>query len=481
MSVAVRPEGEVLDRLLAIVGPKGLLTDPADTDPYLTECRERKRGTALCVVMPASTGEVAAVLRLAAEEGLAVFPLGGNTGLVCGALPMAGRSSERPGLLLSLRRMNKVRDIDAASGIAWVDAGVILASLHEAAAAVDRQFDLHLGSEGSAQIGGLISTNAGGTAALRHGPMRDLVAGLEVVLADGRVLSDMSALRKNNTGYMLRQLFIGAEGTLGIITGAALKLNPRMTHHAHAWVGLATAEAVVELYALFRGMAGSYIEAFELLSASQVELVERHVHGARIALSAIPPWSVMIELSAIDEATDLDGILQRVLELASEREIIDDAVIAMSTQQAEEIWRVRHSLAEANSAAGVGYPLDIAVRTSVIPRFIAEAGEVCAARFPQASILIIGHLGDGNLHYVLLFPHDYWHGLDDRPALIRAVEETVHDVAVRLGGTFSAEHGIGRKLTAELSRLGEPIAHEYMRKVKAVFDPENRMNPGALF
>lgn len=469
----------MLDRLRDIVGDKGLIADPGEMAPWLTDWRERRQGRALCVVAPASTAEVAAVMRLCAEQGQPVFPVGGNTGLCFGAVPESGRA-EKPGIVLSLRRMNKIRAIDRAGNIATVDAGVVLGDLHTAAANAGRQFPLHLGSEGSAQIGGLISTNAGGTGVVRYGPMRDLVAGLEVVLADGRVLDDLAALRKDNTGYMLRHLFIGAEGTLGIITGAALRLHPQTPNTAHAWVSVADPAAAVALLAAMQDRAGSAIQAFELVSASQFELVVRHVERIRIPFDAIPAWSVLIELGSEDGSTDLSAVLEEVLGDCLEKGTVADAVVAASQQQADEFWHVRHSVSEANKKEGIGVVHDVAVRTSDVAGFIAAADVVAAARYPQAVTQVVCHLGDGNVHYILMFQRAFWASLPDTEAFALEVEQAVHDVAARFRGTFSAEHGVGRKLTEELERLADPLRYELMGKVKALFDPHELMNPGVL-
>jgi FAD/FMN-containing dehydrogenase len=469
----------VIDRLRDIVGSKGIISDPLEMTPYLTDWRGRKQGKAVCVVLPASTDEVAAVVRVAAEERQPVFPLGGNTGLCYGAVPESD-DAEKPGIVLSLRRMRRIRDIDTVSDIITVDAGVILAEIHEAADKIDRQFPLRLGSEGSAQVGGLISTNAGGTAVVRYGPMRDLVAGLELVLADGRIINDLAALRKDNTGYMLRQLFIGAEGTLGIITGAALRLFPKLSKSAHAWIDVASPADAVQLLARFRSTAGSFIEAFELVTSSQFELVRRHVDRVRIPFAELPAWSLMVELSTSDSYTDLDAMLGRLLEEGFAAGLIRDAVVAASNQQAEEIWHVRHSVSEANKKEGIGIVHDIAVRTSFVPAFLAAADKVAAERFPEATTQVVCHLGDGNVHYILMFSHDYWNTIDDQEGFALDVERAIHDVGVQFGGTFSAEHGVGRKLPAELERLCDPIRYELMQQIKHVFDPHGRMNPGVL-
>lgn len=470
----------MLERLHAIVGSKGLLTDAAEMQPWLTDWRGRRQGKALAVVAPASTEETAAVVRLCAEAGQPIFPLGGNTGLSFGAVPESG-DAERLGIVLSLRRMNRIRALDRASNIATVDAGVVLADLHAAAEGIGRRFPLHLGSEGSAQIGGLISTNAGGTGVVRYGPMRDLVAGLEVVLADGRVYADLAALKKDNTGYMLRQLFVGAEGTLGVITGAALSLHPQVEHGAHAWVALGSPQGAVDLLAALQDRAGSSIQAFELVSASQIELVRRHIDGIRIPFADIPKWSLMIELGGgATEAGALTEILEEVVGAAIESGAAENAVLAASGRQAEEIWRVRHSVSEANKKEGIGIVHDISIRTSDVPAFIAAAEALAAARHPQAVTQVVCHLGDGNVHWILMFSRAFWATVGDTEAFALAVERDFHDVATTFAGSFSAEHGIGRKLTSELRRLADPLRYELMERVKTLFDPQHLMNPGVL-
>lgn len=469
----------MLDRLKAIVGDRGLISAETEMVPYLTDWRGRRTGRALCVVSPASTGEAAAVVGLAVRERQPVFPLGGNTGLCFGAVPESP-GDDRPGIVLSMRRMNRIRSIGRADNIAMVDAGVVLADLHAAAAAAGRSFPLHLGSEGSAQIGGLISTNAGGTGVLRYGPMRDLVAGLEVVLADGRVFSDMAALRKDNTGYLLRHLFVGAEGTLGVITGAALTLHPHLRNSAHAWVLVASPARAVELLSAFQERAAPYIQAFELLSASQIRLVVRHVERVRIPFADIPEWSVMIELGSVDTSTQLAAIMESVLADALQRGVALDAVIAASEAQAAEIWHVRHSVSEANKKEGIGIVHDVAIRTSDVPAFIEAAERVAAARYPQAVPQVVCHLGDGNVHYILMFPRPFWEAIPDQEAFALEVEGAIHDVATGFSGTFSAEHGVGRKLVGELERLCDPLRYELMGQVKRLFDPLNLINPGVL-
>lgn len=469
----------MLERLRTIVGDKGLLSNPADMAPWLSDWRGRRTGHAIAVVSPANTTEAAAVVALCAEEGQPIFPVGGNTGLCFGAVPESDQLN-KPGIVISTRRMNRIRAIDRATGLVTVDAGVVLGDLHNAAADINRQFPLYLGSEGSAQIGGLISTNAGGTGVVRYGPMRDLVAGLEVVMADGRVLSDLTGLRKDNTGYMLRHLFIGAEGTLGLITGATLKLHPCMSNAAHAWVSVPDPAAAVTLLAAFQDRAGSYIQAFELVSASQFEFVKRHIDRVRFPFDAIPAWSVMIELGSEDSSTALADALEKALGEGLENGTVLDAAIAASEQQAADFWHVRHSVSEANKKEGIGIVHDVAVRTSDVAAFIADADKVAAARYPQAVTAVVCHLGDGNVHYILMFPREFWNTLEDPDAFALEVEQAVHDVAAKYSGTFSAEHGVGRKLAEELQRLADPLRYELMGRVKQMFDPKGLMNPGVL-
>jgi len=469
-----------LEGLGNALGRQGLLTDDADIAAHVTDFRGRMTGRAQAVVLPASTDEAAAVMRLASAHGVPVFPLGGNTGLCFGAVPTTGENGP-VGIVVGMRRMNRIRSLDRAGNVLAVDAGVTLAAVHEAAAGAGRQFPLHLGSEGTAQIGGLISTNAGGTGVVRYGAMRSLVAGLEAVLPDGRILSEMEALKKNNTGYELRQLFIGAEGTLGLITGAALRLHPPVGSRAHAWVAVTDPQAAVDLLSRLQQRCGDAIEAFEMLNAAEVDCISRNVPRVRSAFAATPAWSVMIELGDVDPHATLQAALEEVLADAMEAGLVADAVIAQNETQAAEIWRFRHSVTEAHKIEGIGIVHDTAVRNSAVPAFIAAAGEVTAQRFPEARVLVVCHLGDGNVHFTVMFPHGFWKALPDPEAKALEVEMAIHDVAARHGGTISAEHGIGRKLVTELQRLVDPVRLAVMREIKRTLDPSNLMNPGALF
>ncbi|WP_145962776.1 FAD-binding oxidoreductase [Mangrovicoccus ximenensis] len=427
-----------------------------------------------CSLVPPSAAQSPAAAIAAAEPtGLPVFPQGGNTGLCYGAVP-------RDGLVVAMSRMRTVRGFDRASGLLTVEAGMTLAEVHEFAAREGLQFPLHLGSEGTAQIGGLISTNAGGTGVLRYGAMRDLVAGVELVLADGRVLDDLAALPKDNRGYPLRHLVAGAEGTLGLVTAATLRLSPAMQDRAHAWLAVETAEQALELASRLRAEAGDVLEALELLDRAQVSYVQRHIPGTRMPFAETPAWSLMVELASTRADAGMQGLLECALESAFEDGLIRDAVIAQSAGQGAEIWHFRHSVTEANARQGVGVVMDTSVRPGRIAQFIADADAVTEARFPEAERAITAHIGDGNVHYIVMFPQDAWAAHADPIAKEMEVETAIHDVVARHGGSFSAEHGIGRKLATEMSRLGDPVRLEILRGIKAAFDPEGLMNPGVL-
>jgi FAD/FMN-containing dehydrogenase len=427
-------------------------------------------------VLPATTEQAAVAVGKAAAYGVPVFPQGGNTGLCYGAVP-----SGSSGILLALSRLNRIRTVDRRNSSLVCDAGAVLAKVHEAAGEVGRQFPLHLGSEGSAQIGGLISTNAGGTGVLRYGAMRDLVLGLEVVLADGRIWNGLTALRKDNTAYDLKHFFIGAEGTLGVVTGAALKLSPAMRARADAWVAVRSPQNALDLLGLFQDVFDTRIQAFELLSASEVEIAVVNVPGNRIPFSSSPPWSVLIELGDTDAESPLTSRLETTLSAAMEAGTVEDAVIAQSETQAASFWRLRHTLSEANKRHGMSHTHDVSVPVGSVPAFIDAADRMLEERFPQAVSLAVSHLGDGNVHYIAMYSHEQWAAVTDPDATVQELQTAVHDIAACFGGSFSAEHGIGRKLVGELQRLTEPLELEMLRAVKRSFDPENRLNPGVIF
>lgn len=444
-----------------------------DMAPWLTDFRGRVTGTATAVALPANTAEVSAAVTTATSRGIPVFPQGGNTGLCYGAVPQGG-------LVVGLQRMRQVGPLDKASGLLTVQAGAPLATVHAAAEEADLQFPLHLGSEGTAQIGGLISTNAGGTGAFRYGTMRNLVAGVELVLADGRVINDMSALAKDNRGYSLTQLVAGAEGTLGVITGATLKVSQAVRSTGDAWLALSDLAAALEVATALRTACGDVLEALELLDRNQVAHCMRHIDGLRIPFNSPPEWSLMIRLASPRIGENLTNLLTEILTPLFEKSLIDDAMIAQTEAQAQDIWRLRHSVTEANKAEGIGVVMDASLRPSAVQGFVNNADQVLAARFPQAERAIVSHLGDGNVHYIAMFPHDYWSDLPDKTAKELDVETALHDVIASYNGSFSAEHGIGRKLTPEMARLMDPVRVEIMRGIKKAFDPQNLMNPGIL-
>ena len=467
----------LIDTLRKIAGSQSVLTAPPDMAPYLQDWRGKETGAAACVVLPANTSQVSEILKLANRTRCPVFPQGGNTGLCYGAVPSASGT----GIVLALGRMNNVRQTDLASNSITVDAGTVLGTVHRAAEDVGRRFPLHLGSEGTAQIGGLIATNAGGTNALRYGVMRDLVYGLEAVLPDGRLLSDLSPLRKNNIGYDLRHLLIGSEGTLGIVTAASLKLHPALRSDAHAWLAFDDPSAAVALLGRLQDRFDTSIIAYELLSLSQVDLVLKHVPGTRVPFGQTPEWTVLIELGRPHDQADLKSELEAFLAENFEAAGIADAVVAQNGRQAADFWHVRHAVSESNKLEGMGLTHDVAVSVSQVPAFLAAAAEILRRMHPRPDPVVTCHLGDGNIHYIAMFPHHVWDAIADKHQTAADVQTAIHDLATGLGGTFSAEHGIGRKLTSELRRLIEPVRYDLLCRIKRAIDPGNILNPGILF
>jgi FAD/FMN-containing dehydrogenase len=443
------------ERLADIVGAAHVLTAPEDTKPYFTDWRRQYSAAAECVVRPGATAEVARVVALCARENVAVVPQGGNTGLVGGSVPTGARRE----IVLALGRMNRIRALDALNDTLTAEAGCVLAAVQSAAAAAGRLFPLSLAAEGSCQIGGNLSTNAGGVNVLRYGNARELVLGLEVVLPDGRVWDGLRGLRKDNTGYDLKQLFLGAEGTLGVITAAVLRLYPKPTASATAWIALAGAGEAVEMLAELRGRLGERISAFELVSRSCLEAVLAHVPGTRDPLGAPRPWYVLAQFD------DTEELQTRVEEALAGRE----AVIAQSGEQARALWRLRESIPEAQFA---NVKHDISLPVSKIPEFIAHAGNALAAGFGNPVIYCFGHVGDGNLHYNV--------GPERLLEQRAAVNRVVYDAVARLRGSISAEHGLGQLKRADVRAHKEPLELELMRALKATLDPKGLMNPGKV-
>jgi FAD/FMN-containing dehydrogenase len=464
----------LLDNLRALLGPKGFSTDSDALAPHLSDWRGHYHGRAAALLSPASANEVSAIVTLCAEAGAPLVPQGGNTSMVGGATPDGSGDA----LLLSTRRLNRIRSLDAAAGIAVCEAGVILADLHEQALAVGRRFPLTLGARGSATIGGLVSTNAGGTQVLRFGPMRALVLGIEAVLPDGSLFDGLTALKKDNRGYDLRQLLIGAEGTLGVVTAASLRLVPAVGERAVAWVGLDEASRAMALLRHLEATMGEAIESFELVPRSALDLVLEHVPGTRPPLAAPARWNVLIEAVSPMSAPGPEPLLYEGLRTARETGIAGDAVIAASETQAEAFWRLRDAISEAEKKDGPATKHDISVAVDDMPGFMTGAAAAVEARFPGTRVLAFGHLGDGNVHFNVRAPAGA--GPEWPEGEGAAVTSFVHDLVVAAGGSISAEHGIGQMRLAELARLGDPARLAAMRAIKEALDPHGILNPGKL-
>ena len=465
----------VIEKITAIVGQRGIITDPHDMEPYVVDWRGFYRGATSLVVRPADTQQVAAVVKICAETQTPIVPQGGNTGMCGASVPHAdGRE-----IVLSLARMNRILEVDALNNTVTVEAGCVLAGIRQTAAEAGRLFPLSLGAEGSCQIGGNLSTNAGGVNVLRYGNARDLVLGLEVVLPDGRIWNGLRALRKDNTGYDLKQLFIGAEGTLGVITAAVLKLFPLPKSSATAWTAVPSPEAALQLLSLLRQHCGDRVAAFELISRNCLDLVLRHIPDTRDPLSPAHEWYVLTDLGDSREGNALRDELEQALAAAMEHGLVTDAVIAGNQAQAQALWRMREAIPEAARAEpGMLYRHDIAVAVSQVPVFISEAQTALERRFPGVHTICFGHLGDGNLHYNAFVAG---RSRDDAAARdAHDVTEVVYDIVQRYRGSFSAEHGIGLYKVDELKRYKSAVELELMRTLKHALDPHNLMNPGKV-
>jgi FAD/FMN-containing dehydrogenase len=463
--------------LVDTLGSSAVLTHAGDMNGYTEDWRGRYRGDAACVVLPSTTAQVAAVVRQCVAQRVPILAQGGNTSLCGGAVPQG--DGEAP-VVVNLQRMRAVRTLDAANNSMVVEAGCVLATVQQVAAAAGRLYPISLGAEGSCQIGGNIATNAGGTGVLRYGNTRENVLGLEVVLPDGAIWDGLSALRKNNTGFDLKHLFIGAEGTLGIVTAACLKLHPLPTAHAVAWTVPRDPDAALELLTLVQQAVGAHLSAFEMINDLQLELVLQQLPDRKRPLAAPHPWHVLIELADTGASGALDEALQDVLQRAVERDLVVDAALAKSEAQRAAFWQVRHSVSEANKKAGMGLTTDCAVPISAVPRFIDEATRAVRHFVPDMAVLVVAHLGDGNAHFIPFMSFDAWNGLPDREQTALAIKRSVNDVAHRLGGTFSAEHGIGRTLLGEMRAYKPAVELELMWSVKQALDPLGLFNPGRL-
>lgn len=465
-----------IDAASALLGPRGLTTDPELMAPWLTDWRGRYTGQALAMASPATTAEVAALVRLCAQHRVPIVPQGGNSGMSGGATP----DDSGAAILLSLRRMNAIRSVSAETRSATCEAGVILQVLHESAERADMRFPLSLGGKGSATIGGLVSTNAGGTQVLRHGSMRALVLGLEAVLADGSVFNQLTPLRKDNRGFDLKQLLIGSEGTLGIVTAATLKLEPAVAARAVLWAGLGSLHEARALLLLAEDMAAGMLEGFEVLPQHSLEAVLAYLPDARAPLQGEHRWHALIELVADAEAAPrLPVLAEALLVRAFETGLIADATIAASEDQAEKLWLLRETISPAERAIGPAMQHDISVSPERMPAFVEAVVPAIEHAWLGTSAICFGHLGDGNVHFHVIAPpgadRAAWEAGDGK-----AISRQVHDMVTAWGGSISAEHGIGQLKRDELARLGDPVALHMMRAVKTALDPAGLLNPGKL-
>ena len=459
---------EIFDRLKQAAGPNGFSEDAQEIASHLAELRGRLHGQSPLLLKPATTEQVSAILSICHETGTPIVPQGGNTGLVGGQIPLHGE------VLLSLKRMNRIRKMDASGMSLTVEAGVTLKQAQEAAAAERLLFPLTLGSEGSCTIGGNISTNAGGNHVLRYGMMRALVLGLEVVLADGRVLPMLKSLHKDNTGYDLKQIFIGAEGTLGVVTAASLRLFPQPVQIVTAFTAVPSPTAALDLLGHMQASTGGLLSSFELISRQTLELVLRHIPSTRDPLSAPSPWYVLMEISG-GAGASLEALAQSALEDAAAKELVTDAAVAQNQAQARSFWHIRESMSEAEKREGVSIKHDISVPVASIPAFIAEATAAVMNKYPGAQPVCFGHMGDGNLHFNFNAPP----GQDAAFAEEwDEVQLTVHDIVKNYSGSISAEHGIGQMKRDLLPRYKSSEELDAMRALKAAFDPKNILNPG---
>jgi FAD/FMN-containing dehydrogenase len=470
-----RPPGPAtLAELKAAVGPGDSLDSPHDIAPYLSDFRHLYLGATPLVLRPRSVEEVSRILAICNRDEVAVVPHGGNTGYCGGATPDESGSQ----IVVSMQRLNRVRQVDAANYSMIVEVGCTLAGAQTAARGAERLFPLSLGSEGTAQIGGNLSTNAGGTAVLRYGMMRDLVLGLEVVLADGRVLSALKSLRKDNTGYDVKSLFVGAEGTLGIITAASLKLFPIPSDTATALVGIDSPRHALDLLARLRSAAGDQVTSFELIPRIAVEMTVRHIAGVANPLDFGCAWYLLIELSSPNFNQNLSALLSSELEAAAGAGAVKDAMLASSLAQAQAMWKLRESVPEAQRRHGASIKHDVSVPVSAIPTLIEKGSVLALALAPEGDVVSYGHAGDGNLHF----------NLSQKPGAdvarfqgrAHALELAMFDLVESLGGSISAEHGIGRLKAAEFARRADPVELAVMRTLKEALDPKGILNPGKV-
>jgi len=466
-----QPDADLIGRFTAIVGMPYAITDPAALEPFVVELRGLYHGHTPLLLRPGSVAEVAAILKLANETGTPVVPQGGNTGLVGGQVPLEGE------IVVSLTRLDRIREVDTASNTMTCEAGVVLANAQAAAAQAERLFPLSLGAEGSCVIGGNLSTNAGGTAVLAYGNARDLVLGLEVVLADGRIWNGLSKLKKDNTGYDLKNLFVGAEGTLGIITAAVLKLFPRPRSVETAFIGVPSPHAALALFGLASERAGGMITGFELMPRIGIDFVIRHGAGCRDPLAQPHPWYVLMELSS-QAREGLGAVVEDVLATGVERDLVADATVAASLEQTHALWHLRAMLSEVQRLEGGSIKHDVSVPVAVTPDFIVEASAAVEAMIPGSRPVAFGHLGDGNIHFNVSQPI----GADKAAFLARwhEMNAVVHAIVGKFHGSISAEHGIGRLKRDLLPAVKDAVGLELMRTLKRTLDPNGILNPGKV-
>lgn len=464
-----------LDAVGPVLGSKGLTTDAADIAPWLSDWRGRYHGASAAMLSPASTAEVAKVVQAAAAFGVPLVPQGGNTSMVAGATPPADGSA----VILSLRRMNRIRKLSVQEGVMIAEAGVILSALHDAAAEQGMRFPLSLAAKGSATIGGLVSTNAGGTQVLRHGTMRALTLGVEAVLPDGTVFAGLNPLKKDNRGYDVRHLLVGAEGTLGVVTAASLALAPAILDRAVSWIGVESPHQALALLRFMESRAGDAIEGFEIVPGESLALVLKHIPDTRAPLADIHPWHVLVELDRTDAGTTPpQEQMEQLLADALGAGLCRDATIATNEAQAEAFWKLRESVSAAERAGGPAVQHDISVPVAGMPDFMIDGARAVEARFPGVSASGFGHLGDGNVHFHVRAPAG---SAPDWPMTMGPeVSAHVHDLVVAAGGSISAEHGIGQMKRDENARLADPARLAVLRGIKAALDPLGIMNPGKL-
>ena len=461
---------------LTLLGPRGFTQDPELMAPWLTDWRGRYHGRAIGMASPGSTAEVSEFVALCGRYGIPIVPQGGNSGMSGGATPDQSGTA----VVLSLRRMDAIRALDPAARQVTCEAGVILQRLHEAAAGHRLRFPLTLGGKGSATVGGLVATNAGGTQVLRHGAMRAQVLGLEAVLADGSVIDTLTPLKKDNRGFDVKQLLIGSEGTLGVVTAATLRLLPELGGRTVAWAGLASITDARRLLIACEAAADEVLEGFEVLPAQSLAAVLAHVPGSRAPLGGEHAWHALVELAApAGGAERLPALAETILAKAMEDGLVEDAVIAANDSQAEAFWRLRDEIAPAERALGPAMQHDISVPVASMADFVIAAAPLVEARFPETHAVAFGHLGDGNVHFHVLAPAGAERGVWEQTEG-KAISAFVHDLVTQWGGSISAEHGIGQMKVAELGRLGDPVQLAVLRGVKRALDPAGLLNPGKL-